>query len=262
MLPLGIISTIEKQSLHFVLHLNLTQTMRAVVLRYNHIDFYGESGVILFSGKVSCHKFSPSVSIKICNSFPQTQTSVESRLESLLSRPSRQVTTRLRSTIFRLIDHSHFKSPICIVARVPHCVSLSSPRAICLPGENIVMILMWNIAITTYLPNLIYSEVRGRFPPFTLSAATTSILFVCSGGRLLEKLNFDFTLPSLSTASHLPQAAITSSVTKYYSFLINFHLKSSAVFLEAPPVAFLKSFQLTEIRQSSRRACLVEIRKQ
>jgi hypothetical protein len=40
MLPLGIISTIEKQSLHSVSHLNFMQTI-SVNFYYKNIDFYG-----------------------------------------------------------------------------------------------------------------------------------------------------------------------------------------------------------------------------
>ena len=81
-------------------------------------------------------------------------------------------------------------------------VSASTPKAICLLGENIIMILMWNIAITTYLPNPIYFEIQGFFSCSPLSLKNFDVW----EKDCCKMPNFDIAVSLCTTSTFTPVA--------------------------------------------------------
>lgn len=147
-----------------------------------------------------------------------------------------------RSSILRLIDHFHLGIMISSSAR-RHSL-LSAPRAICLPGENIIMILMWNIAITTYLPNPIYFKIQGLFFAVNWEKNIRSGVCSCKGRNCLILL-LHFRCVWAYIYPKLWDNVIRDGVlyVSYQFSFENLRLASTKI----PPGVYLKSFSLRKL---------------
>lgn len=117
---------------------------------------------------------------------------------------------------------------------------------------------MWNIAITTYLPNPIYFKIQGIFFHSSLFLKSVRsrfrVLFVRSGGKLLEKclILLLLFLPFRLSVYIYPQLwdNVIRDWVLYISYQFSFKNLSPRFNQKMPPGVYLKSLSLRKLETS------------